>query len=111
MKILIALNDNQGMESKLSEHFGHCPFFAVYESETKKLEIIKNSIDHAHTLSPVEQITKLELDTVFTLGIGNRAITLFSEKGIKLKTGNYTKLGQVIDNINNLKDLGGGCDH
>ena len=111
MKILIAINESNGINSKLSEHFGHCPYFAIYESETKKLEIIKNSIDHADTLSPVEQITKLELDTVFTLGIGNRAITLFSEKGIKLKTGNYTTLKQVIDNIGNLEDLTINCGH
>lgn len=111
MKILIALNNNQARESELSEHFGHCAFFALYDTETKNLEIIKNSIDHSSELTPVEQVMNLGMNAVFTLGIGKRAINLFSEKGIKLFTGNYTKLGQVIDNITNLKKLDEGCEH
>ena len=111
MKILIALNTNQGMDSKLSEHFGYCAFFAIYDDETENLEIIKNFIDHASNLTPVEQIMKLKVDIVFSLGIGKKAINLFLEKGIKLKTGNYTKLGQVIDNIDSLQDLDEACAH
>jgi len=111
MKILIALNTNQEMDSELAKHFGHCAFLAIYDSEAKNLEIIKNSIDHSSALTPVEQVMKLGMNAVFSLGIGERAIKLFSEKGIKLKTGDYTKLGQVIDNIDSLQDLDQGCEH
>ena len=35
MKLLIAINEDKGFNSKLSEHFGHCPYFAIYKTETK----------------------------------------------------------------------------
>lgn len=112
MKILIAINENAGKDSKLSEHFGHCSHFAIYETETKNLEIVENKIDHSNqNLTPVDQIMKFHPDMVFTLGAGQRAIKLFNEKNIKLKTGNYKIVQEVIENIKNLKNLDGGCEH
>jgi len=112
MKILIALNENNGINSKLSEHFGHCPFFAIYEIQTKNLKIIKNEINHSNQeLTPVDQVTQFKPDFVFSLGMGQRAIKLFNEKKIKVKTGNYKILKEVIENVNNLKELNFGCEH
>ena len=112
MKLLIAINEDNGMSSKLSGHFGHCPFFAIYETETKKFEIVKNKLNHSNQLlTPVDQIMKFKPDAVFTLGIGQRAINLFNEKGIKLLKGDYKTIKEVIDNINNLKELNSGCGH
>ncbi len=112
MKLLIALNENKGVYSTLSEHFGHCPFFAIYEIETKNLEIIKNEIDHSNqNLNPVEQIMKFNPDIVFSKGIGQKAINLFNEKKVEIKTGDYSNLKEVIKNINNLQNLKNGCKH
>jgi len=112
MKILIAVNENNGINSKLSEHFGHCPYFAIYETETKNLEFFKNKIDHTNQDStPVDQIMKFNPDIVFTLGIGGRAIELFNKQDIILKTGKYKIVREVIENSNNLKDLDSGCGH
>jgi len=112
MKILIAINEDKGIDSKLSGHFGHCPYFAIYELETKNLEIIENKINHLNQdLTPVDQIMKFNPDIVFTLGIGARAINLFNEKGIKLKTGDYKTVEEVIENFDNLKEMDSGCEH
>jgi len=112
MKLLIAIDEDNGVDSKLSEHFGHCPYFAIYETNTKKLEIIKNKIDHSNpNLTPVDQLIKFNPNTVFSLGIGQRAIKLFNEKKVKLRTGNYKTVKEVIENIENLKELKSECDH
>jgi predicted Fe-Mo cluster-binding NifX family protein len=112
MKILIAISENNGINSKLSEHFGHCPYFAIYETENKKLEIVKNKIDHTdQNLTPVDQIMKFKPEIVFTLGVGQRAISLFNEKKVRLKTGDYKTVQEIIENIDNLKNLDGGCEH
>jgi len=112
MKILIAINENKNLDSELSSHFGHCPYFAIYETKTKKLEIVKNNIEHSNeNLTPVEQVMKFKPDAVFSLGIGQRAIKLFNEKQIKIKTGNFKILKQVIENIDSLKELKKGCEH
>jgi predicted Fe-Mo cluster-binding NifX family protein len=71
MKLLIAIDENRGENSKLSEHFGHCPYFAIYDTDSKRLVIVKNELEHANpNLSPVDQIMKFKPDVVFTLGIG-----------------------------------------
>ena len=112
MKLLIAINENKGMNSKLSEHFGHCPYFAIYETDTKEFKIVKNELDHSNqSLTPVDQIMKFEPDAVFTLGVGQRAINLFNEKQVKLKTGNYKIIKEVIENVDNLQELDSGCEH
>lgn len=112
MRLLVALNDNNGNDSKLSEHFGHCPFFGIVDTTVNKIEIIKNEIDHSNNnLTPVDQVMKHNPNSVFTLGIGQRAIKLFNEKHVELKTGKFSIFKEVIDNINNLDDLSSGCAH
>jgi len=112
MKILIALNENKGENSKLSEHFGHCPYFAIYDTDTKDLEIFENKLEHSNSnITPVDQIIKFQPDIVFTLGMGKKAIELFNEKKIKIKTGNYKILKEVIDNFKNLEKLNEECEY
>ena len=112
MKILIAIDEDKKYNSKLSEHFGHCVYFAIYETDTKNLEIVENKLEHIDSdLTPVDQIMKFKPDIVFSLGIGQRAIKLFNEKGVKLKTGSYKTVKGVIENVGNLKELNLNCSH
>ena len=112
MRILIAINENEGIDSKLSEHFGHCPYFAIYDKEKKEIEIVENKIEHNNpNITPVDQVMKFNPDSVFTLGIGGRAIGLFNKKNVDLRTGEYKVVKEVIENIDNLKKLNSGCEH
>jgi len=112
MRLLIAIDENNGINSKLSLHFGHCDYFAIYETDTKEFEIVKNELDHSNqNMTPVDQVMKFKPDIVFSLGIGQRAIKLFDEKNIKVKTGNYKILKEVIEDVDNLGELNNGCLH
>jgi len=112
MRILIAIDNNEGLDSKLSAHFGHCSYFGVYETETKDLKIIRNEIDHSnHEITPVDQIIQLKPDIVFSLGIGQRALKLFEQKCVTVKTGNFKNIKEVLNNIDSLKELTTGCVH
>jgi len=112
VKLLTAVNDDRGFDSGLSEHFGHCPYFAIYETETKKFEIVENKLDHSNLdMTPVDQVMKFKPDVVFTLGMGGRAVKLFGEAGVKLKIGDYKIVREVVENVDNLKELDGGCEH
>lgn len=112
MRLLVALDDDNGLDSKLSLHFGYCPFFALYDVEEKNLKIIKNDLNHSSPdLTPVDQVMKFKPDVVFSLGMGQRAIGLFAEKNIKLKKGNFKILKEVIDNFDSLDDLEDSCGH
>jgi len=112
MRIIIAINEDRGSDSSLSEHFGHCPYFAVYETESKELEVVKNEIDHSNQeMTPVDQTMLFDPDVVFSKGMGQRAIKLFGEKNVEIKTGNYVAVSEVIENLGNLKELYFGCEH
>lgn len=112
MRLLIAIDENKSFNSKLSKHFGHCPFFAIYDTNTKEITIIKNELEHSNSnLTPIDQIMKFKPDIIFSLGIGQKAIKLFNEKGIKLRTGDFKVVKEVVNNICNLKELNSACDY
>ena len=112
MKILISLNNNNGEISELSNHFGSCAYYAIYDTINKKLEIIKNPTDHLNKKeSFADQILKLNINCIFSLGMGKKAIDLFKQNNITLKTGKYTTLTEVINNIDKLEPITIACKH
>lgn len=106
------LNDN-GLDSEISQHFGHAPFFGLYDMKTKKLTITKNDLNHTDpNKSPIDQIEEATSPTtIFAKGIGGRAINLIREKGLSLKTGDYNTIKEVIDNFDKLEDQTQDCGH
>ncbi len=106
------LNDN-GEDSEISEHFGHAPFFGVYDVGKKELKIIENNLDHTDpTKSPIDQIEEaVHPTTIFAKGIGGRAIGIIQEKGLSLKTGDYRTIKEAIKNLDKLKDQAQSCGH
>jgi len=112
MRILIPLLDKKGEDSSVSLYFGHAPYFAIFDTESKKLEIVKNELDHSNLdLTPVDQLMKYKLDVVYVKDIGQRAINLFQEKGIKLKTGNWKIVKEVLEHLEELVELKRSCGH
>lgn len=112
MILIIAIDENKGINSSISEHFGHCPFFVIYDVDSRKLQIIKNEIDHSNVnMTPVDQIMKFKPNIIFSKGMGKRAIDLFNKKGVGVRTGNYKTVLEVINNMNNLNKLSEGCSY
>ncbi len=106
------LNDN-GINSEISLHFGHAPYFGLYDFNSKELKIIKNNLDHSSPdKSPVDQIVESMNPTiVFAEDMGMRAINLFAENNIEIKAGPYKIVKEVLDNFDNLKKLDNSCGH
>jgi predicted Fe-Mo cluster-binding NifX family protein len=112
-KIFFPLLEDNRLKSKISQHFGHAPFFGLYNVQTKELKIIKNTLDHSNeNLSPIEQIQKLvNPTTIFAKAIGQRAIDIISQKGLKLKSGNFETIKDAIENLEDLNDNVECCKH
>ncbi len=112
-RIFFPLLDNNGEDSEISTHFGHAPFFGVYDIEKKELKIIENDLDHTDpTKSPIDQIEEaVNPTTIFAKGIGGRAINIIAQKGLSLKTGDYNTVKEVIENIGKLEDQTKSCGH
>jgi len=112
-RIFFPLLDNNGEDSEISQHFGHAPFFGVYDIGKKELKIIENNLDHTDpSKSPIDQIEEtVNPTTIFAKGIGGRAISLIAEKGMSLKTGNYNTVKEVIENLDKLESQTQSCGH
>lgn len=112
-RIFFPLLADNGEESEISLHFGHAPFFGLYDTEKKELNVIKNELDHTDPAkSPIDQIQeKVNPTTIFAQDIGGRAVNIIKEKGLHLKTGKYKKVKDVLENLDDLEDLTEGCGH
>ncbi|MCK5282119.1 MAG: hypothetical protein KAK00_01815, partial [Nanoarchaeota archaeon] len=70
-----------------------------------------NNLDHTDpTLSPIDQIEKaVNPTTIFAKGIGGRAINIIAQKGLSLKTGDYSTVKEVIENLDKLENQTESC--
>ncbi|MBD3164213.1 hypothetical protein GF323_03370 [Candidatus Woesearchaeota archaeon] len=112
-RIFFPLLDNKGEDSEISQHFGHAPFFGLYDAEKKELRIIENNLDHTDPAkSPIGQIEEaVNPTTIFAKGIGGRAIQIIQQKGLKLKTGDFNTVKEAVENLDKLEDQTESCGH
>ncbi|MFP4112528.1 MAG: NifB/NifX family molybdenum-iron cluster-binding protein [Candidatus Woesearchaeota archaeon] len=112
-RIFFPLLEDDGLDSKISEHFGHAPFFGLYDVSKHELKIIKNDLDHSdREKSPIDQIEDaVNPTTIFAKGIGQRAIRIIADKGLCLKTGPYQTIKDVLENLDRLNDQTESCGH
>ena len=110
-KIFFPLLNDNGEDSDISEHFGNAPFFGVYDIEKKELRIIENNLNHTDSgRSPIDQIEEtLNPTIIFAKDIGGRAIRIIEEKGIALKTGPYSTIREIIENLEKLENQTQSC--
>ncbi len=107
VNIAIPVDDRE--EYVISAHFGHASFMAVYDSEKEKLRIV--NIKNMSGCAPLISIKNESVDMIYCFGMGMRAIRLCVSRGIKLKTGSFRTVKEVIQNLDKLKDLKQGCGH
>lgn len=92
MKIAIA-SDND----KVTEHFGHCEGFIIYDvenNEIKSKEMVQNP-GHKPGFLPVFLHEK-GVNTIISGGMGGGAVDLFNEKGIEVVIGAKGQSDHVI---------------
>ena len=112
MKIAIPLADG-----KLAMHFGHCERFALIEVDTTGKKIIgREEIDappHQPGLLPL-WLAKRGANMIIAGGMGQRALALFSQHGIRVEIGAPVETPEklVSDLLAGSLQLGQNvCDH
>ena len=103
MKIAFTSDENKGLDSVMSYHFGHCPYFVIVEvenNEVKKVETIENSLAESHGPGELPAFMKNRgVNIIATGGMGPRAQEFFSQYGIKPIIGVYGKVKDVLSEI------------
>jgi len=88
MRILIPVMKNS-KDTEISLHFGHAPFFAIFDTTNNELIFEKNILIHNNPeKSAVDQAIELfKPQKVLVNNIGQKAKNIFESKNIELKTG------------------------
>ncbi len=99
MKLCVPVEKNEGLKSKIYDHFGSAPFFAIYDDDSGKLEFVDNSNkDHVHGMcNPIQSISGKNVDCVFVRGIGGGAIRKLKAAKIKIYKCDVNTIEELIN--------------
>ena len=82
MRIAVSVDEDKGLESVVSHHFGRCPYYVladVEDREIREVRTVANPFFQQHQPGQVPGfIHEQGADVIITGGMGRRAITLYS---------------------------------
>ncbi len=109
-KIAFAVDENKGLDSLLSQHFGRCLYYIFVELDEnkriKRIEAKRNPFFQGHAPGLIPQfIAEQGADTVVAGGMGWRAIEWFRKLGIKPITTEVRKVKDILNDLISGKTL------
>jgi predicted Fe-Mo cluster-binding NifX family protein len=104
MKVCFAVQENEGINSTVYNHFGSAPLFVTVDVASDKMTTVDNKDkEHVHgACNPIKAIGGQNIDAVVVGGIGAGAIRGLNAQGIKV----YRAVGRTVKE--NLDLLAGG---
>ena len=91
MRIAISADTSDGLDSRVAQHFGRCPYFAFVDVEGQEIQSVKlveNPFFSGHQVGQVPTfIHEQKAIVMLSGGMGGRAIQFFQQFGIDIATG------------------------
>ncbi len=91
MRVAVSADDNNGLDSVVSPHFGRCPYYVLVDvngREVKQVNVVANPNYGRHAPGTVPTFIQNQgADVMLAGGMGRRAIALFQQYGIQAATG------------------------
>jgi len=86
MKVGFAVQANEGMESKVFNHFGTAPVFIIVDTEGKEVLTVNNKdLHHVHgACNPIMALDGKAVDAMVVGGMGAGALTKLNALGIRV---------------------------
>ncbi len=103
MKIAVTAEKNNGFESKVNTHFGRAPYFAVVDTETDNIELIKNEAANASGgagISAAQLIADRGVDVLISGSVGPKAYTALSSGNIEMYIIQQGTVREAVDSFN-----------
>lgn len=116
-RIVIPAEDGNGLNARLSEHFGRAPYFIIVELEDgniSNVQAVPNESEHFGGFGrPPDRILQFRPNAVITYGMGPRALSIFQEAGIAVLKANADTVKDVVEAYrqDKLEELTEGCRH
>jgi predicted Fe-Mo cluster-binding NifX family protein len=84
MKVCFPVQQDNGMDSTVYNHFGSAPVFVVVDTEADRIDsIINRDQHHAHgQCNPLKALDGQQIDAVVVGGIGGGALSRLNQAGI-----------------------------
>ena len=124
MKVGFAVESDQGVESRVYNHFGSAPAFIIFDTERKEMVAVNNrDLHHLHgACNPIMALDGKRVDAMVVGGIGPGAIVKLNGLGIKVYRAEAATLRENLDLLgqNKLQEVSmqnacqahqGGCGH
>jgi predicted Fe-Mo cluster-binding NifX family protein len=101
MRIAISADNNNGLESVVSPHFGRCPYFVLVDTDGQEITAV-NAVDNPyygnHRPGQVPAfINSHNVNVMLTGGMGHRAIIYFEQFGVQPVTGAMGTVRQSLE--------------
>lgn len=86
MKVGFAVQVDEGIESRVFDHFGSAPVFIIVEQGGREISAVNNrDLHHAHgACNPIMALDGKGVDAVIVGGIGAGALRKLNAMGIKV---------------------------
>jgi predicted Fe-Mo cluster-binding NifX family protein len=118
MRIVIPVSEEKGVDSRLSQHFGRAPFYAIIDLNEKGeiigKETIANTSEHFGGVGlPPDRILQLKPKALITYGLGSKALRIFQDACVAVLRTEADTVKEVVKAYNNnqLQELTQGCHH
>lgn len=102
MKIAVTAENNNGFESRVNRHFGRAPYFAVVDTETDNVELIKNEAAKASGgsgVSAAQLIADRGVEVLISGSVGPKAYTALSSGNIEMYIIQQGTVREAVDNF------------
>ena len=109
MLIAIPSDSSEGLDSTISEHFGHCGAFTLVEvsgSEIGEVTILPNGgHEEGGCMAPVQLLKEKGVEILLAGGMGQRPLAGFQQVGIAVHSKSEAQtVGEAVELF-----IGGGC--
>ena len=101
MKICIPTKDDLGLESRVYDHFGSAPFFAMMDADSGRLDVVHNTdLDHRHhSCHHIDGLKTHNVDVVVCSGVGRRAFAALQEAGIDVLVPEHATVADIVSTV------------
>ncbi len=117
-KIAIPVEDENGLDAKVAEHFGRAPYYAVVEldedGKVSNVKTVPNRGEHFGGVGEAHgQLLKLKPNAIIAYGMGPRGLMSFQDAGIAVLKANASKVSELVSAYKDdkLQELTDGCEH
>jgi predicted Fe-Mo cluster-binding NifX family protein len=117
-RIVIPAEDGNGLDARLSEHFGRAPYFIVVElnedGSISNVQAVSNESEHfGGSGRPPDRLLQFKPNAVITYGMGPRALSIFQEARVAVLKANADTVKKVVEAYrqDRLEELTEGCRH